>query len=61
VGNFNLNRLMQRRNMIYISRAALWRTCNFNIKRATSWWNFDVKYEEFYCGGYLFITLKGMF
>jgi hypothetical protein len=26
VGNFNLNGLMHRRNLIYISRLALWRT-----------------------------------
>jgi hypothetical protein len=42
-GGFKFNGLLHGGNLIYVSRAALWRTCNFNIQRATSWRNFVVK------------------
>ena len=50
MGNFNLNWLMQRRNLIYTSKAAVWRTCSFNIKRVNSWRNFGVKIRSVLLG-----------
>jgi len=48
--NFNLNGLRQRRNLIYIKRGALRRTCSFNIKRATLWRNFGDKIRRVLLG-----------